>query len=219
MASRPQIAVLISGSGSNLQAILDNCQSGKIEADVCLVLSNNENAYGLERARKAGVDTQVLDHRGYDSREDYDSRLVDCLIQYQPDLIVLAGFMRILTPVFTKTFAGKLINIHPSLLPKYPGLHTHRRALEAGEANHGATVHFVTAELDGGPPILQASVEIQNDDTEESLASRVLSEVEHRIYPLAVQWIIEKRVEMRDGKAWLDGELVGPSGFQYGKGK
>lgn len=217
MANRPQIAVLISGSGSNLQAIIDGCQSGQIEAEICVVVSNNEEAFGLQRAEKAGIPTQILDHRNYENREAYDSELVHCLNQYQPDLLVLAGFMRILTPLFTEAFVGKLINIHPSLLPKYPGLHTHRRALDAGDSHHGATVHFVTAELDGGPPILQASIQILDGDTEKSIASRVLSEVEHKIYPLAVKWFVEKRVQMIDGKAWLDGELVGPSGFQYGK--
>ncbi len=217
MANRPQIAVLISGSGSNLQAIIDGCQSGQIEAEICVVVSNNEEAFGLQRAEKAGIPTQILDHRNYENREAYDSELVHCLNQYQPDLLVLAGFMRILTPLFTEAFVGKLINIHPSLLPKYPGLHTHRRALDAGDSHHGATVHFVTAELDGGPPILQASIQILDGDTEKSIASRVLSEVEHKIYPLAVKWFVEKRVQMIDGKAWLDGELVGSSGFQYGK--
>ncbi len=210
-----QIAVLISGSGSNLQAILDSCQSGYINADICLVLSNRQDAYGLERAKAAGITTRVLDHRGFDSREDYDSALVSTLTGFSPDLVVLAGFMRILTPVFTDAFAGKLINIHPSLLPKYPGLHTHRRALQNGDAEQGATVHFVTDELDGGPAILQGRVAIQPDDNEDSLASRVLTEVEHKIYPLAVKWFVEQRLEMRDGKAWLDGELLDISGFQY----
>lgn len=215
MAHRPQIAVLISGSGSNLQAILDACQSGQIDADICLVLSNKEQAYGLERAQNAGIATQVLDHRGFDSREKYDTALVAALEEYQPDLVVLAGFMRILTPVFTDAFVGKLVNIHPSLLPKYPGLHTHKRALEAQDSMHGATVHFVTHELDGGPAILQGKIKIEANDTEDSLAGRVLTQVEHKIYPLAVQWMVENRLQMRDGKTWLDGELVGPGGFQY----
>lgn len=215
MAHKPRIAVLISGSGSNLQAILDACQSEQIEAEICLVLSNKDQAYGLERAQKAGIATKVLDHRGYDCRENYDAALVAVLTQYQPDLIVLAGFMRILTPVFTDAYVGKLVNIHPSLLPKYPGLHTHKRALESQDSKHGATVHFVTHELDGGPPILQGQINIEDTDTEESLAVRVLTEVEHKIYPLAVQWLVENRIQMRDGKTWLDGELVGRNGFQY----
>ena len=215
MVRRSKIAVLISGSGSNLQAILDGCQSGQIQADICLVLSNKDQVYGLERARNAGIATKVLDHRQYDTREDYDLALVATLAKYQPDLVVLAGFMRILTPVFTDAFVGKLVNIHPSLLPKYPGLHTHKRALESGDSEHGATVHFVTHELDGGPPIVQGRISIRDEDTEDSLATRVLTEVEHKIYPLAVAWLIDKRVQVRDGKTWLDGELVGPNGFQY----
>jgi phosphoribosylglycinamide formyltransferase-1 len=123
--------------------------------------------------------------------------------------------MRILTPIFTESFAGKLVNIHPSLLPKYPGLNTHQRALEAGDTYQGATVHFVTHELDGGPPILQGRVKIRSSDTAESLAARILTEVEHKIYPLAVQWLVQNRVEMRDGGAWMDGELLGNTGFQY----
>lgn len=210
-----QIAVLISGSGSNLQAILDSCKSGQIDADICLVLSNKEKAYGLERAKIAGIPTRVLDHREFETREEYDTALVSVLSEYHPDLVVLAGFMRILTPIFTDAFAGRLINIHPSLLPQYPGLHTHRRALENGDSEHGATVHFVTHKLDGGPAILQGRIAIQSEDNEDRLASRVLTEVEHRIYPLAVQWFVEGRLEMREGKAWLDGELLDISGFQY----
>jgi phosphoribosylglycinamide formyltransferase 1 len=215
LRDRAQIAVLISGSGSNLQAIIDNCNSGLIDADICLVLSNREAVLGLDRAKAAGLTTELLDHKSFESREQYDAALVSVLSQYHPDFVVLAGFMRILTPVFTNAFAAKLVNIHPSLLPKYPGLHTHKRALESGDTEHGATVHFVTDELDGGPAILQGRIPVSEADTEQSLAARVLVEVEHRIYPLAVQWLVEQRVEMRDGKAWLDGELLGPSGFQY----
>jgi phosphoribosylglycinamide formyltransferase-1 len=197
LSDRPQIAVLISGSGSNLQAILDAC------------ISNSINA------KKASVPTLVLDHFQYQSREDYDTALVSALSPYKPDLVILAGFMRILTPIFTESFAGKLVNIHPSLLPKYPGLNTHQRALEAGDTYQGATVHFITHELDGGPPILQGRVKIRSSDTAESLAARILTEVEHKIYPLAVQWLVQNRVEMRDGGAWMDGELLGNTGFQY----
>ncbi len=215
MADRAQIAVLISGSGSNLQAILDACTCKSIDADLCVVMSNRQDAFGLERAKKASVPTLVLDYSLYESREEYDSALIAALSEYQPDLVVLAGFMRILTPIFTDAFAGKLINIHPSLLPKYPGLHTHKRALEAGDSYQGATVHFVTHELDGGPPILQGRIKIADTDTADSLASRILTEVEHKIYPLAVQWLVQKRVEMRDDGAWMDGELLSGTGFQY----
>lgn len=215
MSDRSQIAVLISGSGSNLQAILDGCTSNSINADICVVLSNRENAFGLERAKKASVPTLVLDHSQFQSREDYDAALVAALSPYDPDLVILAGFMRILTPIFTEAFAGKLINIHPSLLPKYPGLNTHQRALEASDDYHGATVHFVTHALDGGPPILQGRIKVEDSDTAESLAARILTQVEHKIYPLAVQWLVQNRVEMRDGGAWMDGELLGNTGFQY----
>ena len=222
--SRPQIAVLISGSGSNLQAIIDACsastESSGIDADICLVISNNAKAYGLERAQQANIPTLVLDHRQYTDREQYDTALVKALSQCSvahssPDLVVLAGFMRILTPIFTSAFAGKLINIHPSLLPKYPGLHTHKRAIEAGDSLHGATVHFVTEELDGGPPILQGAITIEPQDTEDTLAARILTEVEHKIYPTAVRWILQKRIEMKDGKTYKDGEPLPETGFQY----
>ena len=219
-----QIAVLISGSGSNLQAIIDACQGWNnpevLEAEICLVISNNPQAYGLERAKTAGIPTLVLDHRDYGSREEYDEALVAALqssthSDNSPDLVVLAGFMRILTPIFTQAFAGKLINIHPSLLPKYPGLHTHKRAIESGDTRQGATVHFVTAELDGGPPILQGAIDIQESDTEESLAARILTQIEHKLYPLAVEWVLTNRATMREGRAYLDGELLPESGFQY----
>ena len=222
--SRPQIAVLISGSGSNLQAIIDACsastESSGIDADICLVISNNAKAYGLERAQQANIPTLVLDHRQYTDREQYDTALVKALSQCSvahssPDLVVLAGFMRILTPIFTSAFAGKLINIHPSLLPKYPGLHTHKRAIEAGDSLHGATVHFVTEELDGGPPILQGAITIEPQDTEDTLAARILTEVEHKIYPTAVRWILQKRIEVKDGKTYKDGEPLPETGFQY----
>lgn len=196
---------------------MDQCQSGEIPANLCLVLSNKIDAGGLQRAEKAGIETVVLSHRDYGTREAYDTELVKTLNKYQPDLIVLAGFMRILTPVFTEAFAGRLINIHPSLLPKYPGLDTHKRALESGDAEHGATVHFVTKELDGGPPILQGKVNILKNDTEDSLAARVLTEVEHKIYPLAVKWFVQNRLKTQDHKVWLDGELLDITGFQYGE--
>lgn len=215
MSTRAQIAVLISGSGSNLQAIIDSCKAGLIDADICLVASNNADAYGLQRAQTAGIPSQVIDHRNFNNREDYDAALVASLAEYQPDLVVLAGFMRILTPVFTTAFEGKLLNIHPSLLPKYPGLHTHKRALDAGDNQHGATVHLVTQELDGGPAILQGQIDIADTDTEASLASRLLTDVEHKIYPLAVQWFVQGRIEMKDGRACMDGELLPETGFQY----
>ncbi|MCB1615688.1 MAG: phosphoribosylglycinamide formyltransferase, partial [Pseudomonadales bacterium] len=155
-----RIAVLISGGGSNLQSIIDATRQHKINAEIAVVISNKAEAFGLTRARQANINTEVLDHHDYPTREAFDQVLVDRLESYQPDLIVLAGFMRILTPVFVDAFHGRTMNIHPSLLPAYPGLHTHKRAIDAGDHRAGATVHFVTRELDGGPHIIQASVPI-----------------------------------------------------------
>ncbi|MEL7400992.1 MAG: phosphoribosylglycinamide formyltransferase, partial [Pseudomonadota bacterium] len=149
----PNIVVLISGSGSNLQAILDACEAGEIPGRIAAVISNRPNAYGLQRARLAGVAAHVIDHTEFESREAFDQQLQQCIDEYQPSLVVLAGFMRILTEGFTQHFLGRMINIHPSLLPKYPGLNTHQRAIDAGDAEHGATVHFVTPVLDDGPNI------------------------------------------------------------------
>ena len=210
-----RVVVLISGGGSNLQAIIDGQQDGSLPIKVVAVISNKANAFGLERAQTAGVDTQVLSHKGFDDRTAYDQALIECIDAYQPDLLVLAGFMRILTPAFTNHYLGRTLNIHPSLLPKYPGLHTHRRALEAGDQTHGASIHFVTAELDGGPVILQAQVPIFDSDSEEDLAARVLVE-EHKIYPEAVKWFAERRIELsQDGKAVLDGKVLTPQGVLF----
>ena len=209
------ILVVISGSGSNLQALIDACGSGQINARISTVISNVPGVYGLERARMAGLEAIELDHKTYDSRAAYDQALATAIEARSPDLVVLAGFMRILTPEFVALFKGKLINIHPSLLPKYQGLHTHRRAIEAGDSSHGATVHFVSAELDGGPPIVQGAIPILETDDEHSLAQKVQSEIEHYIYPLAVKWCLERKVLLRDQCAELDGELLPASGFQY----
>ena len=179
------IVVLISGSGSNLQSIIDNIQSGQLDATIGAVISNREDAFGLERARNTGIETAVLSHRGL-SREDYDARLASLVAEFHPDLIVLAGFMRILTPGFVNAWTGKMLNIHPSLLPKYRGLNTHARALEAGDAEHGCTVHQVTPELDEGPILGQAVVPVNEGDTPDVLAARVL-EQEHRLYPAVLR--------------------------------
>ena len=151
--SKPRLVILISGRGSNMQAFIDACDQGRMNAEIALVLSNNPTAAGLTRAADAGLATACIDHRDYDSREEFDAAMVAKLQPLQPDLVILAGFMRILTPVFITPFAGKLLNIRPSLLPNYPGLHTHRRALEAGDSEAGVTVHYVTLELDGGPTV------------------------------------------------------------------
>lgn len=206
-----KIAVLVSGSGSNLQALIDARQRGELAADIAVVVSNRPTAMGLSRARQAGIPTQVIDHTQFNSRSAFDKAMILAIDQYQPGLLVLAGFMRILTPEFVGHYSGRMMNIHPSLLPNYPGLHTHKRVLEAGDAYHGVTVHFVTDQLDGGPPIVQAKIAVQADDTEESLARRVL-EQEHQIYPLAVQWFAEGRLHLSNSRCVLDGELLPPQG-------
>jgi len=208
--SRPlPVVVLISGGGTNLQAIIDAAEQG-LPIDIRAVISNRPDAYGLERARRAGIPTAVLDHRDYADRESFDKALADLIDSYDPELVLLAGFMRILTPEFVHHYTGRMFNIHPSLLPRFQGLHTHRRALEAGEREHGASVHFVTEELDGGPVILQARVPVKEDDIPDVLASRVLAQ-EHRIYPLAVKWFAEGRLALDGNQVLFDGKpLQGP---------
>jgi len=198
------IVVLVSGGGSNLQAIIDAIDRGELPARIQAVISNRPEVFALERAARAGIPTEVLDHTAYGTREDYDQALMAAIDRHHPALVVLAGFMRILTPEFVHHYHGRLLNIHPSLLPRHRGLDTHRRALEAGDSEHGATVHFVTAELDGGPRIIQARVPVHPDDTPESLAARVL-EKEHRIYPLAIRWFAEGRLRQEHDQALLDG--------------
>lgn len=207
-----RILVLISGNGSNLQAILDACQAGRIAGEVVAVVSNKGEAYGLTRAREAGCATEVVAAADFADRESYDAALGELVAGYRPDLIVMAGFMRILSPGFITRFRGRMLNIHPSLLPKYQGLHTHRRAIEAGETEHGASVHFVTEELDGGPVVLQARVPIFEDDSEEEVAARVQVQ-EHAIYPLVVSWFCMGRLVMMHDKALMDGEPLGPAGY------
>ncbi|EPL9568440.1 phosphoribosylglycinamide formyltransferase [Providencia rettgeri] len=207
-----KIVVLISGSGSNLQSIIEGCQSGTIKGRIVAVVSNQSTAYGLVRAQQAGIPAAYLDAKTYANRQAYDAALLSLIEQYQPDLVVLAGFMRILSPEFVTHFTGKLLNIHPSLLPKYPGLHTHRKALENGDKEHGTSVHFVTEELDGGPVILQAKVPVFPEDTEEDLIERVKTQ-EHVIYPLVVQWFSDNRLTMVDGKAVLDGKALPQQGY------
>lgn len=206
------IVVLISGSGSNLQAILNACSAGFIAGKVTAVLSNKAKAYGLERAKKAGSKAIVLDHKAYADRAAYDRDLIATIDQHQPDLVVLAGFMRILTPEFVQHYQGRLLNIHPSLLPKYQGLNTHQRAIDAGDTEHGCSVHFVTAELDGGPVILQAKVPVFPGDDADAVAERV-HEQEHRIYPLVVRWFCQNRLQQQSDKALLDGLLLSDHGY------
>ncbi len=207
-------AVIISGSGSNLQAFIDASQSGQLDARLAVVVSNRDDAYGLQRATAAGIATLTVDHREYERREDFDRALLQALAPYAVELVILAGFMRILTPVFISAYRGRLFNIHPSLLPKYPGLNTHQRAIDAGDENAGATVHFVTEELDGGPPILQASVPIISGDDATTLAARVL-EQEHRIYPAAAQWFAKGRLQLNGETALLDGASIPAGGVRF----
>lgn len=219
-----RIVVLISGSGSNLQAMVDAQARNELGGEIVAVVSNRPDVFGLERAQNASIPAETLDHKAFESREAFDTALAKAIDQYQPDLVVLAGFMRILTPGFVNHYSGRLLNIHPSLLPKYPGLNTHQRAIDAGDSEHGATVHFVTPELDGGPPILQGKIAIQTDDTADALQQRIHT-IEHKIYPLAVRWCCEGRVELLNTeagtqepnhyKAVLDGEPLSESGELY----
>ncbi|MBI6337702.1 MULTISPECIES: phosphoribosylglycinamide formyltransferase [Proteus] len=197
------IVVLISGNGSNLQAIIDACRANKITGNVVAVLSNKANAYGLERAKLADIPAYFVDPTLYNDRADYDKALIEKIDAYQPDIVVLAGFMRILSPDFVTHYQHKLLNIHPSLLPKYPGLHTHRQVLANKDSFHGVTVHFVTEELDGGPMIIQARIPVLPDDTEQSLQTRIQAE-EYRIYPLAIGWLADERLKMQNNQAFLD---------------
>ena len=199
------IVVLISGGGSNLQSIIDRIADKTLNARLCAVISNKADAYGIERAKKANIPTEIIDHKQYDSREGFDAELTQCIEKYQPQLIVLAGFMRILTDNFVNHFYGKMINIHPSLLPKYQGLHTHQRALEAGDNIHGLSIHYVSAELDGGPVILQKSVPVLEHDTEDTLAQRVL-EQEHIAYPQVIQWVAEDHLQLAGNRVMMDGK-------------
>ncbi|WP_099075638.1 phosphoribosylglycinamide formyltransferase [Proteus alimentorum] len=198
------IVVLISGNGSNLQAIINACRANKITGNVVAVLSNKADAYGLERAKIADIPAYFVDPTLYNDRADYDKALIEQIDAYQPDIVVLAGFMRILSPDFVTHYQHKLLNIHPSLLPKYPGLHTHRQVLANKDAFHGVTVHFVTEKLDGGPMIIQARIPVLPDDTEQSLQTRIQAE-EYRIYPLAIGWLADERLKMQNNQAFLDG--------------
>lgn len=208
-----RVVVLISGSGTNLQALLDAQQHDELGGEIVAVISNQSEAMGLQRARDAGVDAVVLPHREYESRDAFDGALIKVIERHEPDLVVLAGFMRILTPRFVRRFLGRLINIHPSLLPAYPGLHTHARALADGVREHGCSVHFVTEELDGGPTIIQAVVNVSPRDSEESLKARVLAR-EHLIFPIAVRWLLEGRVKLAGDVATIDGTALPATGMR-----
>ncbi|WP_298013003.1 phosphoribosylglycinamide formyltransferase [uncultured Aquabacterium sp.] len=193
------IVILISGRGSNMEAIVNACSAEQWPARVAAVISNKPEAGGLAFAAAHGIATAVVDHKAFDSREAFDAELARVIEGFAPDVVVLAGFMRILTPDFVRRFEGRMLNVHPSLLPSFPGLHTHARAIEAGCKLAGATVHFVTAELDHGPIVAQAAVPVRPDDTPDTLAARVLVQ-EHQMYPQAVRWMVEGALKVADGR-------------------
>lgn len=205
MTSPFRLVVLISGSGSNLQAFIDRIDDGTLPATIAAVISNRPGVAGLERATRAGIATQVVDHRGYPDRESFDAALADAVDAHRPDAVILAGFMRILTPAFVRRFHGRLLNVHPSLLPKYPGLDTHARAIAAGDAVHGSSVHFVTEELDGGPVVAQACVPVLPGDSADTLRARV-QQAEHRLYPQVVSWLADGRLQLQASGVTLDGK-------------
>ncbi len=201
------IAVLLSGNGSNLQAIIDAIQRNEIDVTIKIVISDRLDAKGLERAKKANIATTFIEPAKYQSRLQFDEALSDILDRHKIQLTVLAGFMRILSDPFVSSRLGKLINIHPSLLPKYKGLNTHQRAIDAGETEHGASVHFVTPKIDDGPVILQASVSIVKNDNSEQLKQKV-HQVEHVIYPKVLDWISKARIELKNNRVFFDGEVI-----------
>lgn len=215
MVREVSLGVLISGDGTNLQAIIDAIEKKRLDATIRVVISNREDAYGLVRARNHGIETEVLDHRHFPTREAFDQGLIDLLRARKVELVILAGFMRLLSPVFIRGFSNRIMNIHPALLPAFPGLHVQRKALEYGARFSGCTVHFVNEECDQGPIIIQAVVSIFSDDTEESLSARILKE-EHKIYPRAIQLYSEGRIHvvgrkvLVDGLAKEDGALIHP---------
>ena len=211
MPATGDVVVLLSGTGSNLQALIDSTLTGDSPVRIAAVISNRSDAYGLQRARDAGIQTRSLDHKAFEGREAFDQALIELIDAFEPKLVVLAGFMRILSADFVRHYEGRLLNIHPSLLPKHKGMHTHQRALDAGDSEHGCTVHFVTEELDGGPLVVQAVVPVESGDSAQTLAQRVHTQ-EHRIYPLAVRWFVEGRLILGEQGALLDGQLLAASG-------
>jgi len=206
------IVVLISGNGSNLQAIINAINEKHYPIDICAVISDQANAYGLQRASAANIATEIIFPADYPTRDAFDQQLQNVITNYQPQLIILAGFMRILSDAFIEHFYGKIINIHPSLLPKYPGLNTHKKVLAAGDKQHGCTIHFVNQQLDGGPIICYSQLTVKSTDTLDSLKSRV-QQLEHQIYPQVIKWIAEQRLTLRDDRVVLDNKFVGSSGI------
>lgn len=204
IGERPATVVMVSGGGTNLQAIINEVQSGQLAINLCAVVSDRPGILGLDRAEKAEIPTHVVNYQNFSARTEADDKLAELLTALAPGIIVLAGFMRILPAHIVASFAGRMLNVHPSLLPKYRGLHTYQRAIEAGDSHHGSTVHFVTPELDAGPSIIQYRVPIHSDDTETSLAARV-QQGEYLVYPRAINWLATERLRLTDDEVWLDG--------------
>jgi phosphoribosylglycinamide formyltransferase-1 len=211
-ATQKRIVILVSGSGSNAQAIIDACAKESINGSVVKLISNVPSAFALERAAKANIPSTCVDHKEYDDRDAFDVALAKQIDEAAPDVIVLAGFMRILSDTFVEKYLGKLLNIHPSLLPKYPGLSTHQRAIDNKDNEHGTSVHFVTPELDGGPVVLQAKVPVFEEDTVDDLSARVLVQ-EHKIYPIVVNWLCNERIALTNTKAFFDGQELPECGY------
>ena len=207
------VVILISGTGSNMCRMAELMQAGQLPIDIKAVISDRADAKGLSTANSMGIATASLNPKAFATRSEFDAALAEKVLSYKPELLILAGFMRILSPEFVAQFSDRMLNIHPSLLPKYPGLHTHQRALDAGDQEHGASVHFVTAELDGGPVVIQAKVPLHSTDTAATLAQRVLQQ-EHQIYPLAVRLLASGRLQSRAGTIWLDNQPL-TSPLQY----
>ncbi len=205
MATRT--AILISGSGTNLQAFIDRVRDGCLDLALAVVFSNRPDAYGLERAARAGIDTLCIEHSAYNDRVSFDRALTEALERYAPELIVLAGFMRILSAHFVRRYEGRILNVHPALLPRYPGLNTHQRVLDAGDRHHGSTVHFVTDALDAGPRIIAGRIPVLAGESAAELGHRIQA-VEHQIYPEAAAWFASGRLVFRDNAAWLDGDRL-----------
>jgi phosphoribosylglycinamide formyltransferase-1 len=207
MARRCKTAILISGTGTNLQAFIDAVSSGNLDLDLTVVFSNNPDALGLQRAEQAGIPTSCIQHSDYPDRESFDQAVICELDRFEPDLLILAGFMRILSKSFVAHYAGKILNIHPALLPLYPGLNTHQRVLDAGDEWHGSTVHFVTDQLDAGPRILQGRLLIIQGESAEELEKRVQT-IEHQIYPQAAGLVGSGKVIFKNGQSWVDGHVA-----------
>ena len=205
VAAALPIVVLISGNGSNLQAIIDAVNRGELSATIRAVISNRPQAFGLERARRAGIPALVVDHGRFANRESFDAALQTTIDDYRPALVVLAGFMRILTTTFVRHYHGRMLNVHPSLLPAFRGLNTHRQALAAGVTEHGLSIHFVTDELDGGPVVIQGKVPVLAGDDVRTLTARV-QEAEHRLYPRVIRWFAEGRLQLHDNRVIFDGK-------------